>query len=297
MPITHKKVSAIADGGDANLVQPSNWNQDHDLVETGSNTALAVGSIPANTPLFRYGNNVIGIDGYILLNQVVLTAASGTYTTNTYATMIIVEGVGGGAGGGAANCNNAGGAGGGGGSGAYFRRRISSPNASYSYVCGAGGGGGSATAGANGNNGANTTFDAGGAQNLVAPGGSRGWGTATMVNNSAVKYTGWPGSGGTVATGNNANAANGDLFACGGSGEFGGSSSRTSSWGGHGGDSRLGGSAAGAIAGAANTNNAGTSAVNGGGGGGAAAAANGATIQSAVGGNGGNGMIIIWEYA
>lgn len=30
--VTHKFVSAVADGGDTNLVQPSNWNDTHDLV-------------------------------------------------------------------------------------------------------------------------------------------------------------------------------------------------------------------------------------------------------------------------
>lgn len=29
MPVTHPFVSAIADGGDATLVRPSNWNADH----------------------------------------------------------------------------------------------------------------------------------------------------------------------------------------------------------------------------------------------------------------------------
>lgn len=30
--LKHKFTSAVADGGDANLVQPSNWNDEHDLV-------------------------------------------------------------------------------------------------------------------------------------------------------------------------------------------------------------------------------------------------------------------------
>jgi len=30
--LKHKFTSAVADGGDTNLVQPSNWNDDHDLV-------------------------------------------------------------------------------------------------------------------------------------------------------------------------------------------------------------------------------------------------------------------------
>jgi hypothetical protein len=29
MPVTHAKVSAVADGGDTNLVQPSDWNAAH----------------------------------------------------------------------------------------------------------------------------------------------------------------------------------------------------------------------------------------------------------------------------
>ena len=38
MPITvkHTKVSAIPDAGDANLVQPSDWNADHTLVGLGT---------------------------------------------------------------------------------------------------------------------------------------------------------------------------------------------------------------------------------------------------------------------
>jgi hypothetical protein len=30
--LKHKFTSAVADGGDTNLVQPSNWNDEHDLV-------------------------------------------------------------------------------------------------------------------------------------------------------------------------------------------------------------------------------------------------------------------------
>jgi len=58
MPITvkHTKVSAIPDAGDANLVQPSDWNADHTLVGLGTmaeqdanNVAITGGAISGVT--------------------------------------------------------------------------------------------------------------------------------------------------------------------------------------------------------------------------------------------------------
>lgn len=42
MPVIHPYVSAIADGGDATLVQPSNWNANHTLAD-GSTAASGLG--------------------------------------------------------------------------------------------------------------------------------------------------------------------------------------------------------------------------------------------------------------
>ena len=41
MAITHKFVSTIPDGGDATLVQPSNWNDSHDVTSVYATTVTA----------------------------------------------------------------------------------------------------------------------------------------------------------------------------------------------------------------------------------------------------------------
>lgn len=49
MTITHTKVSAIADGGDTNLVRPSDWNAGHTLAYRGALVAITANqSIPNN---------------------------------------------------------------------------------------------------------------------------------------------------------------------------------------------------------------------------------------------------------
>jgi hypothetical protein len=223
-------------------------------------------------------------------------AGSGTYTKNTNATKILVEGVAGGGGGGGANGNNAGMGAGGGGGGSYFRRFITSPNTSYSYVVGAGGGRGLYVSGTSGNNGANTTFDAAGTQNLLAPGGALGSGTGSLVSNSNPKICA-SGAGGVTATGNGSVA--GDVFIAGNPGDIGVSASRTSSHGGAGGSSFFGGAGGGGNANAANANGEGNAGGNyGGGGGGGAGSANAAgTFRGGNGGNGGGGILIVWEFA
>ena len=54
--VKHKYVSAIPDSGDTNVVQPSNWNDDHSLVGVGTmaeqnanNVAITGGSINGTT--------------------------------------------------------------------------------------------------------------------------------------------------------------------------------------------------------------------------------------------------------
>lgn len=56
MPITHPFVSAIADGSDATLVRPSNWNADHTIAnDTITAVMMATGSVDVAT------NTITGI--------------------------------------------------------------------------------------------------------------------------------------------------------------------------------------------------------------------------------------------
>ena len=69
--VTHPFVSAIPDGGDATLVQPSNWNAGHTLsgFGTGVETALAV--------------NVGSAGAFVTFNGALGTPSSGTLTNCT----------------------------------------------------------------------------------------------------------------------------------------------------------------------------------------------------------------------
>lgn len=64
-PITHAKVSGVADSPDTSLVRPSEWNQDHVgsaeiLRETGGPTDLPIGAIAAGEFLRRVGAAIVG---------------------------------------------------------------------------------------------------------------------------------------------------------------------------------------------------------------------------------------------
>jgi hypothetical protein len=238
------------------------------------------------------GNNVTYAPGGLIAFSS-YTSGSGNHSKNVFTTKMLVHGVGGGGGGGGSRANNAGTAGGGGGSGAMFRRFIISPNDSYAYAVGAGGGGG-ANSGANGSAGGNTTFDAGGTQNLLAPGGAGGSGQ-NLANNSVQKVL-RPGNGGALATGNGSVA--GDVFCQGSPGRQAGGGAPTSSCGGAGGSGWMHDAGKGGNANGANANESGSEGRIGSGGGGGATASNApGTLRNANGGNGGNGIILIWEWS
>lgn len=237
----------------------------------------------AATPQWRPGQ---------LIATTVYSSGSGSHVKNSNSNKLLVEGLAGGGGGGGSRANNTAGAfGAGGGSGAYFLRFITSPNSSYAYVVGAGGAGG-ANNGATGTVGANTTFDAAGTQNLLAPGGGGGTG-ANRANNAVGWLNTRPGNAGALATGNGAVA--GDVFCQGAAGHHGAGGASTSAGGGLGGG-KFGGS--GGAANAVNQNQNGNNGAYGSGGGGAASTIGASTTpRNAVGGNGGNGFIIVWEFA
>ena len=67
--VTHPFVSAIVDGGDTTLVQPSNWNATHSLTGT---VDVANGGTGASTASITSFNNITGY-----------TAAGATGTTST----------------------------------------------------------------------------------------------------------------------------------------------------------------------------------------------------------------------
>src|SRR5262245_37194239 len=120
MPIDHVFVSGKSDGGDASLVQPSNWNDHH--------------AIAATIQVFT---------------------SSGTYTPTANTKLAIVEVVGGGAGGGGSD--GSGNSGAGGGAGGYARKKVANPT-SQTVTIGAGGAGGAANTG--GSSGGTTSFGA-----------------------------------------------------------------------------------------------------------------------------------------
>jgi hypothetical protein len=201
-----------------------------------------------------------------------ITTGSGTYNVPAGVEKILVEIVGGGAGGGgatraASNCGCAGG----GGAGGYSRYFIDAPSSSYSYAVGAKGTGG-ANSGANGNAGGNTTFGG-----MTANGGAAGIG---MTSGNTLISTG-AALGGT--------ASGGDINISGGVGEAGLRLSGTYGKSGIGGSNPLGIGSRGFGGSATGTPIAATG--YGAGGGGAYA------IGSAqAGGDGTDGVIIIYEY-
>ena len=76
----HRFVSGIADGGDATLVQPSNWNDFHDIEELGGNT-LSVGSISAGEVIFCIGTEIRGIEDNEARNNIGVGSADSPHFT------------------------------------------------------------------------------------------------------------------------------------------------------------------------------------------------------------------------
>jgi len=215
------------------------------------------------------------IGGTQLLNIQVFTS-SGTYTPTTGTTRAYVEVLGaGGAGGGAALTGGNFSIGGGGGAGAYSRGLIVSP-VSGAVVVGAGGTG---VAGGTGNTGGNSGF-----QGLIVCTGGLG-GQASAAGGS-VQALG--GGGGGVST-------PGSILAL--SGANGGSAfgyvTGTIGLAGFGANSAFGGGGIGQVS----VNVSGTNANSGGFGAGGSGAFNGGGQAARAGGNGSNGLIIVYEYA
>lgn len=209
-----------------------------------------------------------------LANVVLLTASSGTYVPSPGIKAIVVECLGGGGGGGgAASGASLIGVARGGRGGGYCRKYLNTLAANYSFVVGSGGNGG--VAGNNqGQSGGDSTFGS----ILVAKGGEGGIGgvastAPSMVSTGAVTITGTTG---------------GDINIQGYSAGLAFSLSETNGIGGNGGSSPFGAGGMGGLNGSD-----GKDAMGYGNGGGGACAIN--SIDRA-GGNGTQGIIVIWEF-
>lgn len=209
--------------------------------------------------------------------QQVLTVGSGTYTTPTGCTAIIVEVVAGGGGGGACpgHASQAAAASGGG-SGGYARKLITTPDATYAYTVGAKGTGGAAGSN-NGNAGSDSTFGAGGGL-ITAKGGGVG---VLGALGTTVAFTG-PVGGSAVSTG-------GDVNAGGNPGDPGLRQSATVAFSGAGGASYFGGPG-----GTRDDDAAGAAATGPGSGGGGALVSS--TNTARAGGDGADGVIVVTEF-
>jgi len=222
-------------------------------------------------------NNITGTGGSSnssgqLLSFQILTGTNETYVKNSAANSILVECVGGGGGGG--GCSGGSGyatGAGGGGAGGYCRKWITNASLTYTYTIGSGGSG---SYGINpGIPGNNTTFGS----LLTANGGSGGMGMTGTSNQDTIAGLG----------GNGGSAYGGDINFTGQAGLFGICTYHILS--GAGGNSVYGGGAA-----AVYDNNNGTNATNNSGSGGSGA---GCVLNDNTGGNGGAGLIIVWEYS
>lgn len=284
----YDKASGAAEFGPEFLLTPSNGMFDN---ISGVRFRSAVAGTPAqviaqlyeeNDPLpqgatpFTFAVSQSGQTGGVqtggLLNVQYFTTPGGfTYTPTPGTQSIIVEVQGGGGGGGSCGAASSGAtSAGGGGGGGYCRRRIVGPlAANYTGTCGGAGAGG--TAGAAGATGGFSQFDPTG----VAMTGNGGQGAA------GVNAAGVQGGGGAEGA-----AAGGDISFGTGSGNSG-----ANAGGGMGGGSYFGGGGGGG-SNSAGLNGRPARAYGAGGGGG-----NGAAVPGANGGQGAQGIVIVWEYA
>lgn len=212
-----------------------------------------------------------------MLNVITMTS-SGTYTPTPGTNSIVVEvqGGGGGGGGAGATSSNKVSLGGGGGAGGYAKSRITSGFSSVSVIVGAGGAGGNI---------APTTGIGGGASSfgsfLSCDGGGGGLGQI-QINPG---YTATGGRGGASSGGNILNIS-------GGQGTHGISISLSNNIGGNGGSTQFGSGGFGT----ANNNTPGSSGTGYGAGGGAGVSQD-SPLAGRAGGDGANGVVIIWEYS
>lgn len=249
-------------------------------IMTGSLLGTASFAITASYALSSAGGG--GSTGR-LLNIRYLTTGSSSYAPTSGTTNIVIEMVGGGGGGGGADNQYACGAGGG--AGAYIKTKVSNISDATTYTISIGTSGSGGAAGVNGSNGGNTTFTTAAGSipantTFTAGGGFGGDGsTAGKVGRS--------GGRGGIPT-------NGDIAASGGPGEF--PLSRASATEGNntgaGGSSPFGGGGFG-FNNSGSVDITGSSSIGYGGGGGGAYAG---TATGARGGNGGFGVIVVYEY-
>jgi hypothetical protein len=226
--------------------------------------------------------------GQLIGRQVITATGAGTYTPTSGTNSVVIELQGAGGGGGgvqSAGASNAAIAGGGGG-GAWLSVRLTANFSGASYSVGAKGNGGAA-----GNNagaaGGNTTFTttAGSPVTYTAGGGSGG----SQAGPTTAPLGCSPAAGGTTSGGTP------DLSVPGGASIFGLATSSTRGNTSAGGASRYSQGAIGSFVDTTNISVAGSNAAGyGGGGSGAFSTASGA---AKAGGNGSDGVIIIWEYS
>lgn len=84
LQVKHAKTSAIADGGDANMVQPSDWNADHTIV--GFDTVVDttdIGTAANQVPLCGY------LGQLAFANSPLVTAPSTATSSGTTGDMAI----------------------------------------------------------------------------------------------------------------------------------------------------------------------------------------------------------------
>jgi hypothetical protein len=213
---------------------------------------------------------------------VLTTASSSPYTVPTGVTDIEVTLIGGGGGGagGTATTNGSAAAGGGGGGGACTIKRIAtSPGTTYTFSVGTGGAGGSTAVGTNGGQ---TQF------NTAAITANGGTGGTNMATGTTI-LTAAGGAGGTAG-------ATGDLNIPGCAGGAGYRMSATLGISGTGGSSFYGSQSASVYVPVAQGTVTGTAGVLYGSGGAGGVAMRTAATQTATGGAGANGVIIIHEY-
>jgi hypothetical protein len=200
---------------------------------------------------------------------------NGTYTPTPGTTSIVLEIVGGGGSGGGCALTGAGAytVGGGGGSGAYTKTRLTSGFSGQTVTIGLGGVG--ITTGSN--PGSSTSFGA-----LASAAGGVG---GESQGPSNVVFTAKGGNGGAASVSGNILNSSGTSGAIGVSG-----SSTTGSQGGPGAPGPFGGGGNGSVTGT------GTGGVGSGPGAGGGGSGNGVSQAARPGGNGANGIVIIWEY-
>lgn len=202
-----------------------------------------------------------GNPGQLLSVQVFTT--SGTWTRPANVTQVVVEVVGGGGAGGGTETGVVD-IGSGGGAGGYSKEFIISPGASQSVTVGAGGTGGNGS----GANGGSSSFGA-----FLSANGGTGGASATTSQQG--------GAGGT--------ASGGDYNITGGAGHFSFKEGSTIHYSGRGGDSHFGFGGDGRLGSVSPQN--GSDATNYGAGGG------GALGTTRTGGDGADGIVIVWEYS